>query len=137
GIVAPNCVAPVAYCPLTPNNWTAGAEIDAVGSTDVTQNSLVLTVSDANPNGFGLFLYGLGRAQSSVGNGNLCIASSFTRLPAVVTDASGFGTYAIDFPALSTPVQNGETWSFQYWLRDVGGAGSNFSNAIEVVFCEQ
>jgi len=129
------CPEPVSYCPLTPNNWTAGAVIDAVGSTDVGQNSLTLAVSNANPSGFGLFFYGQGRAQNPVGNGNICIAGAFTRLPAIATDFTGFGTYALDFPSLQAPIQNGETWSFQFWMRDVGGAGFNFSDAVEIEFC--
>jgi hypothetical protein len=95
-----------------------------------------LTVSDANPSGFGLFFYGQGRSMNPVGNGNVCIAGSFTRLPAVATDSAGFGSYALDFTSLQTPILNGQTWSFQYWLRDVGGAGFNFSNGLEIQFCE-
>ena len=133
---APACPEPVNYCPLTPNNWTSGATIDAVGSTDVGLNSLVLTVSDANPNGFGLFFYGQGRGMTPVGNGNVCVAGSFNRLPAVTSNGAGFASYALDFTALPTPILNGETWNFQYWLRDVGGAGSNFSNGLEIQFCQ-
>ena len=132
----PSCPGPVNYCPLTPNNWTSGATIDAQGSTDVNQNALTLTVSNANPNGFGLFFYGQGRGQNPVGNGNICIAGGFTRLPAVATDFTGFGTYALDFTALQTPILNGQTWNFQYWLRDIGGSGFNFSNGLEIEFCE-
>jgi hypothetical protein len=131
-----NCTQPVNYCPLTANQWTAGAVMGATGSTDVAQNSLTLTVADANPSGFGLFFYGQGRGMNPVGNGNICIAGGFLRLPAVATDASGFGSYALDFTALPVTIQNGQTWSFQYWLRDVGGAGYNFSDALEIEFCQ-
>lgn len=133
---APTCAQPVNYCPLTPNSSTSGAIIDAQGSTDVGQNSLTLTVSNANANNFGLFFYGQGRAQVPVGNGNVCIAGNFTRLPAVATDAAGFASYALDFPSLPAPIVNGETWNFQFWLRDVGGAGVNFSNGLEIQFCQ-
>ncbi|QDV05279.1 Carboxypeptidase T precursor [Planctomycetes bacterium Poly30] len=132
----PTCPQPVNYCPLTPNQWATGATIAATGSTDVTQNALTLTVSNANPSGFGLFFYGQGRAMNPVGNGNICIAGAFARLPAVMTDGTGFGSYTLDFTSLPVPILNGETWNFQYWLRDVGGAGFNFSNGLEIEFCQ-
>lgn len=132
----PTCPQPVNYCALTPNQWTSGATIAATGSTDVAQNDLTLTVSNANPSGFGLFFYGQGRAVNPVGNGNICIAGGFSRLPAVMTDATGFGAFTVDFTSLPVPIQNGETWHFQYWLRDVGGAGFNFSNGLEIEFCQ-
>lgn len=130
------CQAPTTYCVLTPNNWTAGAEIGAVGSTDVNQNNLTLTVANANPSGFGLFFYGQGRAQSAQGNGFICIGGGFSRLPVVSTDFTGFATHVLDFPGLSAPILNGETWNFQFWLRDIGGAGFNFSNGLEITFCQ-
>ena len=113
-----------------------GAVIGAVGSTDVGQNQLTLTVTGANPAGFGLFFYGQGRAQIPTGNGSLCIAGAFQRLAVVQTDIFGTGTYALDFPSLAVPIANGETWNFQYWLRDVGGAGFNFSDGLEITFCQ-
>ncbi len=132
----PSCPQPTNYCGLTPNNWTNGAVIGATGSTDVQQNALTLTVSNANPSGFGLFFYGQGRGMAPVGNGNICISGGFTRLPAVATDFTGFGSFALDLTSLSSPIQNGETWNFQYWMRDIGGAGFNFSNGLEIQFCQ-
>ncbi len=132
----PSCPQPTNYCGLTPNNWTNGAVIGATGSTDVQQNALTLTVSNANPSGFGLFFYGQGRGMTPVGNGNICISGGFTRLPAVATDFTGFGSFALDLTSLSSPIQNGETWNFQYWMRDIGGAGFNFSNGLEIQFCQ-
>ncbi len=135
-VVDVGCPQPINYCVTSPNNWTSGAVMGAVGSTDVTQNALTLTVSDANPSGFGLFFYGQGRGQFPGGNGFICIASSFTRLPVVQSDATGFASHAIDFPGLVVPIANGETWSFQYWLRDIGGAAYNFSDGLEITFCQ-
>ncbi|MGD2016521.1 MAG: M14 family zinc carboxypeptidase [Planctomycetota bacterium] len=132
----PGCPEPENYCVLSPNQWTSGAVIGAVGSTDVGQNQLTLTVTGANPAGFGLFFYGQGRAQIPTGNGSLCIAGAFQRLAVVQTDIFGTGTYALDFPSLAVPIANGETWNFQYWLRDVGGAGFNFSDGLEITFCQ-
>ncbi|MEM6675414.1 MAG: M14 family zinc carboxypeptidase, partial [Planctomycetota bacterium] len=132
----PGCPPPFNYCVLSPNNWSPGAVIGAVGSTDVADNDLTLTVSNANPQGFGLFFYGQGRSQTPAGNGFVCIGGGFTRLPPVQSDFTGFATYAIDFPSLAVPIANGETWNFQYWLRDVGGAQFNFSDGLEITFCE-
>lgn len=132
----PTCPPPVNYCPLTPNNWTAGAVIDALGSTNAQQNSLTLTVSNANPSGFGLFFYGQGRGMNPVGNGNICVQGNLLRLPPIVTDFTGFGSFPLDLQALPVTIQNGETWNFQYWMRDIGGAAFNFSNGLEVEFCQ-
>ncbi|MEM1452026.1 MAG: M14 family zinc carboxypeptidase [Planctomycetota bacterium] len=132
----PGCPPPVRYCVLSPNNWSSGAVISAVGSTDVADNDLTLIVANANPQGFGLFFYGQGRTQAPAGNGSVCIAGAFTRLPPVQSDLTGFATYSIDFPSLMAPIANGETWNFQYWLRDVGGAQFNFSDGLEITFCQ-
>lgn len=130
-----SCPSPVNYCVLSPNFWTNGAVIGSTGSTDVAQNDLTLTVTDANPLGFGLFFYGQGRAQQPIGNGFICIGAGFTRLPVVMTDSAGFATFDVDFPSLSAPIQNGETWNFQFWMRDMGGSGFNFSDGLEITFC--
>ncbi|MEM6674232.1 MAG: M14 family zinc carboxypeptidase [Planctomycetota bacterium] len=131
----PGCPAPVPYCAISPNAWSPGARIGSVGSTNVADNDLTLTVSDANPLGFGLFFLGQGRSLTPTGNGFVCIGGSFTRLPAVQSDVTGFASYALDFSSLPVTIANGETWNFQYWLRDVGGAQFNFSNGLEVTFC--
>ncbi|MDG1049302.1 MAG: M14 family zinc carboxypeptidase, partial [Planctomycetota bacterium] len=131
----PGCPQPESYCVLSPNQWTAGAVMGATGSTDVTLNQLSLTVADANPSGFGLFFYGQGRAQVPAGNGSICIGGAFQRLPVVQTDAAGAASYALDFPSLPVVIANGETWNFQFWLRDVGGAAFNFSDGLEITFC--
>jgi hypothetical protein len=53
----------------------------------------------------------------------------------VQTDAAGTASYALDFPSLPVVIANGETWNFQFWLRDVGGAAFNFSDGLEITFC--
>ncbi len=132
------CPQPENYCALSPNQYTAGAVMGFTGSTDVTLNQLALTVADANPSGFGLFFFGQGRDQVSVGTGSLCIAGAFVRLPAVQTDATGAASYPLDFPSLPVPLANGETWNFQFWYRDsvLGIPITNFSDGLEIRFCQ-
>ena len=49
---------------------------------------------------------------------------------------AGAASYALDFPALPVAIANGETWNFQFWLRDQGGSGFNFSDGLEITFCQ-
>ena len=43
----------------------------------------------------------------------------------------------VDLTALATPILPGSVWNFQAWFRDgsAGGAGSNLTDAVNVVFC--
>ena len=124
------------YCSTSPNFWGPGARITAAGSTDVLDNDLTLTVTGANPSGFGLFFYGQGQAATPSGNGTICIGSGLFRLPVTQSSPSGVVTLPLDLTTLPVPVVNGETWNFQYWLRDLTGAGFNFSDAVSITFCE-
>ena len=62
-----------------------------------------------------------------------CIVVDFNQM--LRTDAAGAASYALDFPTLPVAIANGATWNFQFWLRDVGGSGFNFSDGLEITFC--
>ncbi len=124
------------YCSTSPNSWGPGARIAALGSTNALDNSLTLVVTGANPSGFGLFFYGQGQAATPAGNGTICIGSGVQRLPVTQSGPAGVVVLPVDLTALPVPIGNGETWGFQYWLRDLTGAGFNFSDAVSITFCE-
>jgi len=134
------------YCVTTPNSAGPGARIDALGSTSLAANDLVLTVAGAAPGKVGLFFYGPGSTQSPLGDGTLCVAggsAGIQRLqPPLLLDAQGAGARALDHGALPQPpaagaVTAGSSWRFQFWYRDPQGgpAGSNLSDALLGVFC--
>ncbi|MEL6431665.1 MAG: M14 family zinc carboxypeptidase, partial [Planctomycetota bacterium] len=134
-IVDAGCPAPKIYCVGEPNAVGPGASIVAFGSQDTLNDDLTLSASGLLPSNFGLFFHGQGRIDSPLGNGRFCVGGSVVRMPIVQADGLGFATYAVDFAADAPFIDNGETWSFQYWYRDVGGDGYNFSDAVEVTFC--
>jgi hypothetical protein len=124
------------YCTAAPNSFGEGALIDAFGSTGLVANDLTLSVASAPPGQFGLFFHGQGQAQLAVGDGFLCIAGDFIRLPVVQVGGAGAASLSLDLSAPGLGFLAGQTRSFQFWYRDsVGAAGYNFSDAIEMTFC--
>jgi hypothetical protein len=124
----------------TPNSTGAPASISWNGASSLSANQLVLSASGAPPTVNGLFFYGDFRLWSPApfGNGNRWVGGTLVRLPVVATDATGSASYAVDFgaPPLNA-VLPGELRDFQFWYRDAaaGGAFTNVSDAIEIVFC--
>lgn len=119
----------------------------AVGSTVAADNSLSLMASCLPPNQFGMVLTSRDQAfipAASVGsNGNLCLGGSIGRFtaPSQIKSSGSSGRFslAIDLTAIpqgagTVAVVPGETWNFQAWYRDGGGAGSNFTTGLEVAF---
>ena len=75
-----------------------------------------------------------------VGDGVMCIASNFFRLPVLQSDIFGSVSFPLDLtspPQAAGQITVGSTWSFQYWYRDPssGVFGFNFSDALEASFC--
>lgn len=130
----------VNYCVSSPNSASAaGSLIFNSGSASIAANDLVLRSQNNPSNQFGLFFFGDAQTQTAVGNGFVCVAGSVHRFPAVQIDGLGAASYAIDNgnppPTLPT-FAVGETWNFQFWLRDPAGGGSNFdfSDGLSVTF---
>jgi hypothetical protein len=128
------------YCTASPNSTGNAAKISATGSTSISDNNLTLMAVGCPANQFGIFFYGQGQTQNPLGDGFLCISGGFARLPVVQVDAFGQVFYPLDLNNLppSGPISSGESWDFQFWYRDKTGgpAGYNFSDAIEISFCQ-
>jgi choice-of-anchor B domain-containing protein len=128
------------YCVAAPNSAGSGALMGASGSTSLSANDLVLDVSGLPAGQFGIFFYGSQTTQVPVMDGFLCVGGPLFRYPVQQADPSGNMSLAID---LNTPVAQagrvfiGSEWNYQLWYRDqaAGGAGSNFSDGLQVRFC--
>ncbi|MBL4770941.1 MAG: hypothetical protein JKY61_07340 [Planctomycetes bacterium] len=117
---------------------------------------LVLRVQQGPPNQFGYFLMAANSAEPgvSIGSGELCLSGAVVRFHQGNStnslgqfnsvgsfesltgngDATGSGfNVPIGFPYSGTLITAGDTWHFQLWHRDLGGA-SNFSSGLSVVF---
>ena len=88
------------------------------------------------PNTFGLMARSPQQASAPVGNGTICIGNPIVRMDLVQSDLLGQVIYYVDVtaPAPGGPVAVGETWNYQLWYRD--GASSNFTDAVEVTWCD-
>ena len=132
--------APAHYCTSSVNSHTIsnGAMIGYQGSASVSENNLVLCATAAPHGQFGLFFYGPSQISVPLGNGRFCVGGSVTRLPVVMTGASGYATYALDLGATphAASLTAGSSWNFQFWFRDPagGGAAFNLSHGMAVTF---
>jgi hypothetical protein len=110
------------------------------GTTSISSNDLVLKVTGAIPGQFGLFFLGDMRTFLPVADGMRCVGGNLARLPALGLDGLGGAQFPLDLAALpsGTLLSPGTTLDFQFWYRapQAGGAGSNFSDALEVRFCD-
>ncbi len=136
------------YCTPAPNSTGATASISASGSASVTLNDLTLSSANLPLNAAAYFL--CSRLHGFVANpggsaGNLCLGGAIgRRVGGSIPNAGATGTVSVlaDLTALPQPsgavvVLAGETWNFQCWYRDLaasGGATSNFSDGLEVLF---
>lgn len=138
------------YCgPAVVNSTGGSASMSASGSTLVANNDLTLITDGMPLNSFGFFL--TSTSQGFVTNpggsqGNLCLGGAIGRYvgPGQVQNSGSSGgiSLVIDNSMHPTPtglvqVVAGETWNFTAWFRDsngMGGATSNFSDGLEVLF---
>jgi len=149
------------FCDPMDNNSTGVPTVLTGFLGSGTGSGLHLDASDGPPAQFGYFLIGTGSSEPglTVGNGRLCLAvsagNSFGRynpvggvlnsigqfdaagnlVNSVGTSGTGNGydvPLSIPIPGY-TDIAAGETWHFQLWHREAGGA-SNFSNGISVTF---
>ena len=130
------------FCTSTINSSGFAAWMDCVGSLSVCQNDTCLAVEGVPQYSSGLFFYGDTAAQVPVANGYLCISPFHTglfRLPPVTANVNMHAELNLDFKTLPAvgAITPGSSWCFQYWFRDpaAGGAGSNFSDALQITFC--
>lgn len=136
------------FCTANPNSTGAAAEISAVGSNFVSQNSVILTATNLPPLSFGYFI--VSRMEGFVANpggslGNLCLGGDIGRFvaPGQVMNSGVGGEISLTLDLTQIPQPNGpeavmpgESWSFQTWHRDTSGGqpASNFTNGLTLVF---
>jgi hypothetical protein len=134
GYVSCNWAIGASYCVAGVNVSGTTALISATGSTAVLDEDVTLHVAGANPNVFGVFLFGSTQAQIPFGTGFRCVAGAIQRIyPPVLVGAGGDVAKALDFQApYGALLLPGSTQNFQFWYRD--GASFNFSDGVRVDF---
>ncbi len=123
------------YCTPTPNSTGFPALIEALGTTSLALDHLLLAADSLPALQFGIFFYGSARQEVPFGNGLLCVAPGTTglgRLAVQRADAAGRITHRLDYdhpPSDSTRILAGSTWHFQTWFRDPMGGGAAFDTS--------
>lgn len=135
----------VNYCtPAVPNSTGQPARIEALGSSTISAETLVLVARQVPINKLGLFLVSATSANvpgAGGGQGTLCLGGQIARFGAQVTSSGTLGALRAEVDVMELPlplgntIQPGETWNFQAWYRDKNPTGtSNFTDAVAVTF---
>ena len=128
------------YCLTSSNTSGNAATMSSSGLPSVVLNEFTLEVQGAALQKFGLFFIGPATQSIFVGEGLLCVSDPQRIYPLLVTDATGAASLPLDLTSapLAGTVQAFDTHYFQFWFRDpLGGpAGFNFSDGLEVEFCQ-
>jgi hypothetical protein len=124
-----------------------GSPITACGSSSVSADDLVISVSNIQPHQFGLIFMGAGQIQFPFGNGQLCVGAGgigLFRYPVrnagsagVISIGPGIAAHSAANFGLFGSISTGQQWNFQGWFRDpLGPCGSTFnlSNGLAVTF---
>lgn len=121
-----------------PNSSGAGAILSASGTANLSNDSLVLTVSQTPASTFGLFFAGsaqqTGGSGELFGNGLRCVATSIQRLEVVAT---GFGAVSsTQSISVADSLNAPQTRHYQFWFRDIADQGCsstfNTSNGLSI-----
>ncbi len=132
------CGQIVPYCSnALPNSTGSAASVTPIGSTSVAMGQMILQASNLPPNGFGLFFFGTAQTSTMAGDGLICVVGATVRLG--VSQAQGGGVLkSLFMDPNSASISGGSTLNFQYWYRDITGgpAGFNFSDAVQIGFCD-
>jgi hypothetical protein len=127
------------YCAALPNPSGMPARMEVSGSTSLSANDLVLSTTNLPANSFGFYIYGDIQASTPVGDGILCVTNPLFRLPVTQGSPAGVASFALDvnnLPPGAPSFQVGQTSNFSFWYRQVSPAGFNFSDALNVQFCQ-
>jgi plastocyanin len=119
-----------------------GGRLLASGSSSVAADDLVLRTDLLPPNRACLYFRGTSQlGQTPMGEGWRCIGGPLLRFGAQVSSPNGvlaLGPGIVASTASSSaPILAGQTWYFQAWYRDPGGAcgdSTNVSNGYELPF---
>ena len=131
------CLPARVYCEGDANSISAsGADVYITGSNSFAANDLTLIAVSMPPNAFALMARSPLQFSAPVGGGTICLGDPIVRLDLTQSDLLGQLSYNVDVnaPAFGGPVAIGETWNYQLWYRD--GASSNFTDAVEVTWCD-
>ena len=121
------------------NSVGSGALIRAVGSDVVADNDFTLITEGLPAGEFSLYFFGDAQVNVPTADGIRCVGGNLERFnPAVLINGAGVSTLAVDLtaPPAAGMIMAGANLNFQLWYRDGagGGSGSNFSNALNVVW---
>ncbi|HIL36065.1 MAG TPA: peptidase S8 [Planctomycetes bacterium] len=135
------CSSPVTYCDPGSNSWSgSGATLLWTGGVSVANNNLEFFATGVPGNQFGLFFFGPNQVSLPVGNGTICVGGNLVRMPVIQADGLGTASQLFDLSSapLAGAVVSGVTWNFQFWYRDpvAGGAGFDFSQAVQISWCD-
>jgi hypothetical protein len=129
------------YCTSVPNSTGLAAELVLNGSSEVQDDCFHAYGFGLPPANFAAVFASLGTDNLPMyggGQGTLCLATPFYRLPGSALRTSVSGTYLalLELAAVGPPPgpQPGETWHFQAWYRDGVGAASttNLTSAVAI-----
>jgi subtilisin family serine protease len=140
------CSSPTSLCNATANSAGTAAKLSADGPASLSNDGVVLTVSDAVPSEVGIFFYGSEIVSQPFGNGILCAGGGNQGLyrvgPRQPIDALGGAQRIFDFtsgPLASGPGAwtLGSSWTVQFYYRDLaaGGSSTNLSDALRFTVC--
>ena len=121
------------YCVAKANSLGCAATIDAVGTSSLASNFLLLQTSCV-PNNVFIYFYAQTEIQVPFGDGYLCAGGQLTRILPGAFASGGVAEKLVNLPAvgITTPGVR----RFQCWYRDPTGgpAGFNTSNALSIEF---
>ena len=134
------CPQPINYCTAAPNSFSpTGAIMSYSGTTQTSNNDLVLQATGVPPNTSAFFFYGHNPAAIPFGNGTRCVGNPFFRLQAFHAAPTGFASFNVNLTTLPSAghISAGQLWHFQLWYRNPagGGAGFNLSDGLQIIFC--
>lgn len=141
-LVLSPCPLPTrSICSTSPNSVGPGARMSSSGTTDLSQNDLVLLAEGMPPGVIGFFLLGSARVSVPFGDGVRCVGEGPAGLfRSALGVADGSGTLARPLDVAHTPgsaIRAGTTWYFQAVYRDPAGPGGsriNLSDGLRGTF---
>ncbi|MCP3915023.1 MAG: hypothetical protein GY711_05670 [bacterium] len=130
------------YGESTTNSTGLGAVLQARGKAVVDTNCLHFQMAQLPPGQFGYALMSTSQGYTPLFGGSqgvLHLALPIVRFSQdiLVSDGQGEASFFPDLLALpqNTVIVPGETWSFQYWFRDMNpGVTSNTTNGLAITF---
>ncbi|MCA8980422.1 MAG: VCBS repeat-containing protein [Planctomycetes bacterium] len=120
------------------NSTGFGARITATGSISVSDDALVLHITDARGGQAALLLQGEAIISVPFADGILCMGTPTDRLELLTVDGAGFGSSTGSIVNNGSVPGPGAVRHYQYWYRDPVispcSTGSNFSSGLTIVW---